>query len=109
MAVAEAVRGECESLGERATDVWRRATRMTQDVGALTTAAKEAIKEGKDAAAKSVESVRRKAGDLRHVPDDVAYRVRHEPLRAMGMAVGVGLIAGCMFGWLMARKTRTAA
>lgn len=112
-ATAESTRVGCEHLGAMATDVWRRATQVTQDVGALTTAAKDAIDEGKEFAvrgvARGVESVRRSARDLKHLPEDVASHVRHEPLRSMGLAVGVGLVAGCVCGWLVTRATRTAA
>lgn len=107
--VAETVRGECENLGERATDVWRRAAKMTDEVGALKTAVQDVLAEGKDVAAKGVESIRRTAHDLGHVPDDVASRVRQEPLRSMGLAVGIGLAAGCLLGWLVTRTIQKAA
>jgi len=104
----EAVRDGCETLTERATEVWRRAAKMTEEVGALKTAMKDAVEEGKEAATKGVEQMRRQVRDLRHVPDDLAYRVRHEPLRAVGLAVGVGLVAGCLFGWFVGRSAHKA-
>lgn len=81
-AVAEAVRTECETLGHKAGEVWQRASELTDE---------------------TLESVRRRAKDLTHVPDDVAYRVRQAPLRSVGEAMAVGLIAGALFGWLATR------
>ena len=107
--ITETVRTECENLGERATEVWRRASKVTEDVGALKTAAQDVLEEGKEVAARSVESMRRTARDLRHMPNDVAYRVRQEPLRAVGLAIGFGLIVGGGFAWLMTRSARTPA
>lgn len=102
-AVAEATRAECEKLGERATDLWRRATQMTDDVGALKTAVTDVIEEGKEAAAKGVDEVRRRARQLKEMPDELAHRASDHPFRAMGMAMGVGLIAGGLLGWFAAR------
>ncbi len=106
--VAGAVRRECESLGERATEVWRRASQTVQEVEALRSAAKDALDEGKDAVARGAASLGRKARDLKHVPQDVAYHVRQAPLRATGLAVALGLVAGCLFGCLVTRRNRPA-
>lgn len=99
------MRAGCENLSERATDLWRRAAKMTEDVGALKTAAEGALEEGKETATRAVEEVRRRARDLRQMPEDLVSHVRHEPWRAMGVAIGVGLVAGGLFGWFVARKT----
>lgn len=99
---AEKVRSGCADLSERASDVWQRASRMTEDAGALTAAAKEVIDD-------TVESVRRQARELKHVPDDVAYHVRRAPFRAMGGAMMLGLISGAVVGWVVAGIARRAA
>lgn len=85
-AVAEAVRNEYEALGHKAGEVWQRASELTDE---------------------TLDTVRRKAidlkGDLRNMPEDVADRVRQAPLRSVGGAMAVGLIAGALFGWLASR------
>lgn len=97
--VADAVRSECEGLGERVTDVWRRATQISQDAGALTAAARDVLDGGVKAATETVASVRRRARDLKHMPGEAASQVRRAPLRAVGGALAVGLLVGLSVGW----------
>lgn len=108
--VADRVRAECENLGEKADEVWRRAAKMTEEVGHLKGAAQEAWNSASDAAGRTlddtVDTVRRRARNLRHVPDDVAYQVRQSPLRAVSGALVVGVLAGVAFGWLLTRAGR---
>jgi len=107
-AVVEAVRGECAELGERMSEVWRRAKQVGDDAGALKQAAREVIDDGVKAASAAITAVRRSARDLECAPEDVAYHVRRAPFRAMGAALGTGLIVGLAVGWWVSRVRRTA-
>jgi ElaB/YqjD/DUF883 family membrane-anchored ribosome-binding protein len=35
--------------------------------------------------------------------DEAAYRVKRQPFKALGIAVGVGLVLGVAVGWIGAR------
>lgn len=108
VAETKAVCGECEHIAERASELWQRAAKMTEDVGAMRAAVTDAIDEGKEVAAKSVEEVRRRARDLKDMPDKLAHRVSDHPFGAIGMAIGAGLVAGALVGWFAARTTHHA-
>lgn len=108
VAETKAVCGECEHIVERASELWQRAAKMTEDVGVVRTAVTDAIEEGKEVAAKGVEEMRRRARDLAQMPDELAHRVSDHPFRAMGMAIGVGVVAGGLLGWFAARTTHHA-
>lgn len=108
VAGAKAMRAECEHLGERASELWEKATKMTEDVGALKTAVTDALEEGKEAATKGVEEVRRRVRDLKHMPDEVAHRVGEHPFGAMGMAIGLGLVVGGLLGWFAGKTAHGA-
>ncbi|MGE3508433.1 MAG: hypothetical protein AB7N65_06070 [Vicinamibacterales bacterium] len=107
-AVVEAVRGECAELGERMSDVWRRAKQVSDDAGALKHAAREVIDDGVRAASAAITAVRRSARDLECAPADVAYHVRRAPFRAIGAALGTGLVIGLALAWWASRVRRTA-
>ena len=53
------------------------------------------------ARSKSVQ--RRVVEGLGDVKDEAAYRVKRQPFKALGIAVGVGLVLGVAVGWIGAR------
>ena len=98
MSVMEAVRSEVESLaGSNPANTVRTMKAKASD--AITDAAEVAGRTVEDAVA----AVRRRARNLEHVPEDVAYQVRRAPFLSIGAALGVGVLAGALFGWLASR------
>jgi ElaB/YqjD/DUF883 family membrane-anchored ribosome-binding protein len=70
-------------LGEKAADAYRQVTHAVHE-------AKHAIRDGIENAA-----------DLR---DTAVYRVKRNPLKAIGLAFGVGLVLGAVVGSLGGRQ-----
>ncbi len=70
------------------------ATVERPDIEQLKAVAKEAIEDGVHAANRAVKSVRRRVEELGDFKDVAAYRVKRQPLAAVGAAFGIGLALG---------------
>lgn len=77
-------------------DVLRQVKRVTHDARQLGHAAGEAIETGREAAVRAVRAARRGYRNAIDFRDETAYRVKREPLKAIGLAFAVGLLAGCV-------------
>jgi len=58
---------------------------------------------------RAVKSVRRAVETLEDVKDDGLHYVKRQPLKTLGLAAGVGLIAGLAAGWMAGRAGFTPA
>jgi ElaB/YqjD/DUF883 family membrane-anchored ribosome-binding protein len=70
--------------------------------------AADAVEEGVRAARRALKTAKRgieNAGDLR---DEAAYQVKREPLKAVGLAFGAGLLVGVVASWVGWRCTMPA-
>jgi hypothetical protein len=74
-----------------AADVVRQARLVSGNVGHVTG---EAIDGARDAAHRARRAVRRGYRNAVDFRDEVAYRVKHRPLEAIGLSFAVGLCAG---------------
>ncbi len=91
---------------DKAADAIRHATHASHEVQLLKSLAGDAVEDGMYAVRRAYKTVRRRlheAGDLR---DEAIYRVKRDPLRAIGAAFGAGLLLGAATGLLIARRPR---
>jgi ElaB/YqjD/DUF883 family membrane-anchored ribosome-binding protein len=58
-----------------------------------------------DAAERAVEKMRESIDQAAHVRDEVIERTKQEPLKALAVALGVGLAMGALLGWTWRRPT----
>jgi hypothetical protein len=105
-ATAETVHGAGARISERVTEAYQKAAQLSRDARGLPTLALEAMESGRRAAQDAASSVRRRAREFEHVPEDVAYHVRRAPFWTMGGAFGTGMLLGAAIGWLACRPPR---
>lgn len=94
------------TLRERVVDTARRMAHMSHEARMLTSIAGDAVDERAYRARRAVRQARRGLDDAR---DDVAHRIKQEPMKAVGVAFGAGLFVGVVTGalaWLASRRTR---
>jgi ElaB/YqjD/DUF883 family membrane-anchored ribosome-binding protein len=69
----------------------------------LKSAAEDAFEEGVHAARRALKSARRRVGEIGDLKDEALHQVKRQPLRAVGIAAGAGLILGLAAGLIGAR------
>jgi ElaB/YqjD/DUF883 family membrane-anchored ribosome-binding protein len=94
------------SLGDRVADVYHQATGVSQEARRLKSVTEDAIEDGLHAARRAVRSVRHRVEDLEDLKHEAIHRVKRQPLRAIGLAAGVGLALGVAVGWIGGRLGR---
>ncbi len=57
---------------------------------------------------RAVKSARHGIETLEDAKDDGVYYIKHQPLKTIGLAAGVGLVAGLALGWLAGRSRPSA-
>ena len=62
--------------------------------------AADAVDDGVHAARRAIKSVRRGVEDLGDLKDEAVHRVKRQPLQALSVAVGIGLVLGLAIGWI---------
>jgi hypothetical protein len=90
---------------ERAVDALRQAAHFSHEARLLKTLATDAVEDGLHAAERTIKRARQTALDAR---DDVTYRVKREPLKALARAFGAGAMFGLIVG-LARRRTKARA
>ena len=88
------------SVTDRAIDVCRRAAHLSHEAQLLKSLAADAIDDGVHAARRAIRSVRRGVEELADHKDEAVHRVKRQPLKAVSVAVGVGLVLGLAIGWI---------
>jgi ElaB/YqjD/DUF883 family membrane-anchored ribosome-binding protein len=87
---AAAVRDSIDDVRRQAVaDLGRAAHR-------LESRARHAAEDGADAARRAMRKATRRAVDAR---DDISYRIKRQPLGAVGLAFGLGALIGLVVGW----------
>jgi hypothetical protein len=84
---------------------------MTTHLGdaRLLSIAADAVEDGKHAAERAVKNAKREISNAR---DEVVYRIKREPLTAVGAAFGAGMLLGTIgtsCAWFASRRCRTGA
>jgi len=91
------------SIRERVVDAARHVAHVSHEAHLLKSLAADAVEDGVHAAKRAVKSVERRVEKLGDLKDEAAYRVKRQPLKAVGIAVGVGLVVGAAVAWIGAR------
>ena len=91
------------SIRERAVDAARQVAHVSHEAQLLKSLAADAVEDGVHAAKRTIKSVQRRVEGLGDVKDEAAYRVKRQPFKALGIAVGVGLVLGVAVGWIGGR------
>jgi ElaB/YqjD/DUF883 family membrane-anchored ribosome-binding protein len=69
--------------------------------------ARDAGEEGVHAAKRAIRRVRRQGVEaLEDFRENAAHYVKRQPFRAVGIAVGAGLLMGAVVGWIGVRLTQ---
>lgn len=93
-------------VGDRVTDTCRHAAELSHEARLVKSLASDAIDDGVHAAKRVIKSVRRGVEELGNLRDEAVHRVKRQPLKAMGIALGVGLLLGLAVGWFGHRPGR---
>jgi ElaB/YqjD/DUF883 family membrane-anchored ribosome-binding protein len=91
------------SIRERAIDAARQVAHVSHEVQLLKSLAADAVEDGVHAAKRAIKSVQRRVEELGDLKDEAAYRVKRQPFKALGIAVGVGLVFGLAVAWVGGR------
>ena len=94
------------SVRDRAIDACRQATHLSHEARLLKSLASDAVEDGVHAAKRAITSVKRGVEKLADLKDEAVHRVKRQPLRALSIALGVGLVAGVAVGWIGRRPGR---
>jgi len=89
-----------ETVRDRVIDACRQAAHCSHEAQLLKSLAGDAVDDGIHAARRAIKSVRRGVEELGDLKDEAAHRVKRQPLKALSVAVGVGLVLGLAVGWI---------
>lgn len=87
-----------QTMRERAVDAVRRAAHASHEARLLKSVATDALEDGVRSTRRAVKVAAHNLIDAR---DEVAYRIKREPLKAVGIAFGAGIVAAAGGGLLM--------
>ena len=93
------------TLRDKAADLLNRAAHVSHEARLFQTVVAGAVEEGVYAAKRTMKKARQQALAAR---DEMAFRVKREPFKALAVALGVGAALGLAFGWVCRRATRRA-
>jgi ElaB/YqjD/DUF883 family membrane-anchored ribosome-binding protein len=88
------------SATDQAIDARRQAAHRAHEAQLLESLSADAVDDGVEAARRAIRSIRRDVEKLADLKDEAVHRVRWQPLKAVGVAVGVGLVLGLAIGWI---------
>ena len=92
------------TIGDRIADGVRHAAHLSHEARLVTSMAKDAGEEGVHAAKRAMRRIRRHSVEaLEDFTEDAAHYVKRQPFRAVGIAVGAGLLVGAVVGWIGVR------
>ncbi|HEY7192080.1 MAG TPA: hypothetical protein VH436_36280 [Vicinamibacterales bacterium] len=94
------------SVSDRITDGVRHAAHFSHQVRLMKSMARDAGEEGVYAAKRLMRRVQHGAERLQDFRDEAAYRVKREPLKALGLAATAGLALGLAAGWIAGTTAR---
>lgn len=91
------------SIRERAIDAARQVAHVSHEAQLLKSLAADAVEDGLHAAKRAIKAGQRRIEELGDLKDEAAHRVRRHPFKALGIAVGVGIVFGLAVAWLGGR------
>jgi ElaB/YqjD/DUF883 family membrane-anchored ribosome-binding protein len=94
------------SVSDRITDGARHAAHFSHQVRLMKSMARDAGEEGVYAAKRLMRRVKHGAERLQDFRDQAAWRVKREPLKAVAIAAGAGVVFGVVLSWVAGRTAR---
>jgi ElaB/YqjD/DUF883 family membrane-anchored ribosome-binding protein len=91
------------SAADRVADAVRHATHLSHKTHLVRSMARDAGEEGIHAAKRAIRRVQRRIEALEDLKDEGAHYVKRQPLKAVGLAFGVGIQLGMLIAWLAGR------
>jgi ElaB/YqjD/DUF883 family membrane-anchored ribosome-binding protein len=95
------------SIRERVVEAAHQVVHLSHEARLLKSLVADAVEDGVHAAKRAIKSVERRVEELGDLKDEAAYRVKRQPFKAIGIAVGVGLVLGVAVGWIGGRLGKT--
>lgn len=97
------------TAADRIADAVRHASHFSHEARLLRSMARDAGEEGVHAARRAIRRARRGVEALEDFRDEAAHYVKRQPFKAVGIAAGVGLLAGVAVTWIGRRVGRRKA
>jgi len=97
------------SVRDRVIDAARHVAHVHHEATLLKSLAADTVEDGVHAAKRAMKSVKRGVEQLEDLKDEAAHRVKRQPLKAVGIAAGVGLVFGMGLGWIGGRFGKVKA
>lgn len=91
---------EKPNVTDRILDATRHAAHISHEARLVKSLARDAFEEGAHVATRAVKSVQRDVERLEDMKDEGVHYVKRQPLKAVAMAAGVGLMVGLVTGWI---------
>lgn len=91
------------TVADRILDAARHAEHLSHEARLFKSVVRDAIEDGVHAAKRTMKSVGRGVETLEDLKEETAHRVKRQPLTAVGIAAGAGLVLGVAVGWVGAR------
>ena len=89
---------------DRVVDAVGHGAHVSHEVRMVKSLAKDAIEDGVHAARRAVKSAQRGIERLEDIKDEGVHYVKRQPLKAIAMAAGIGLMVGVAAGWICGRR-----
>lgn len=94
------------TVRDRVIDACRQAAHFSPEARLLKSLAADAVDDGVHAAKRAIKGVRRGVEELGDLRDEAVHRVKRRPVKAIGIALGLGLLLGLAVGWFGHRPGR---
>lgn len=95
---------EKPTVTDRVIDAAGHAAHVSHEVRMVKSLAQDAIEDGVHAARRAVKSAQRGLERLEDIKDEGVHYVKRQPLKAIAMAAGIGLMVGMAAGWICGRR-----
>lgn len=99
----ETCEGSHATVADRVVDAARHAAHFSHEARLVKSMAEDAIEDGVHAAKRAMKRARRGVERLADLKDETALCVKRQPFRAVGTALGAGLVIGAVAGWIGAQ------
>ena len=94
---------EAERLIDKGLDALRQVSQLSDEARRLKSVAAETIEDGVHTVKRTAKTLRHDALDFR---DEVTYRVKRDPMKALAVAFAVGTLAGLVLAAFRPKRTR---
>ena len=92
------------TVTDRVIDAAGHAAHVSHEVQMVKSLAQDAIEDGVHAAKRALKSAQRGIERLEDIKDEGVHYVKRQPLKAIAMAAGIGLVVGMAAGWIRGRR-----